>query len=104
MPVTWREQIQSPGNKNFVSIASLWEIAIKTNIGKLEIKYPLDQLIPLDFEILPVLVPHLLAYQKLPLYHRDPFDRILIAQAQTDDLTIITKDPNFPLYEVSVLD
>jgi len=104
LPIVWREYIQSRGNQKLVSIASLWEIAIKTNIGKLKIKYPLDLLIPVGFELLPVSVSHLLAYQKLPLHHRDPFDRILIAQAQTDGFTIMTKDPNFPLYDVALED
>jgi PIN domain nuclease of toxin-antitoxin system len=48
-------------------------------------------------------MPHLLAYQKLSLHHRDPFDRILIAQAQVEQLTLMAKDPNFPLYEVVLL-
>lgn len=104
LPVAWREQIQSRDNQKMVSIASLWEITIKTNIGKLKIKYPLNQLIPAEFQLLPISVPHLMAYQVLPLHHRDPFDRILIAQAQTDGFTIMTKDPNFPLYDVALLD
>lgn len=103
LPIAWRDLIQSVQIQKSVSIASLWEIAVKTNIGKLEIKYPLDRLIPADFQILPIKVPHLLAYQKLPLHHRDPFDRILIAQAQVEQFTLMTKDPNFPLYEVVLL-
>ncbi|MPR35825.1 type II toxin-antitoxin system VapC family toxin [Salmonirosea aquatica] len=103
LPMSWREQIQSHRNQKFVSIASLWEIAIKTNIGKLTIIYPLDQLIPAEFELLPIATSHLLAYQQLPLHHRDPFDRILIAQAQTDGFTIMTKDSNFALYDVDLL-
>lgn len=104
LPLSWREKIQSPENHKIASIATLWEIAIKTNIGKLTLKYPLDRLVPADFQVLAIEVPHLMTYKKPPLYHRDPFDRILIAQARTDGLTIMTKDPNFPLYDVALLD
>ncbi len=103
LPIPWREMIESNQNQKFFSIASLWEIAIKTNIGKLTIKYPLDRLIPADFQRLPIELPHLLAYQQLPLHHRDPFDRMLIAQAQAEQLTLMTQDPNFPLYEVALI-
>ena len=103
LPITWRELIQSTQNQKFVSIASLWEIAVKTNIGKLTIEYPLDRLIPADFQLLPIELPHLLAYQQLPLHHRDPFDRMLIAQAQSEQFTLMTNDGNVTLYEVMLL-
>ena len=90
-------------NLKMVSIASIWEIAIKTNLQKLNISYPLDKLLPIEFQILDLQVSHLIAYQNLPLYHRDPFDRILVAQAQIEDLSIITLDPNIHLYDVSLL-
>jgi PIN domain nuclease of toxin-antitoxin system len=103
LPIAWREMIQSTQNQKIVSMASLWEIAIKTNIGKLTIEYPLDRLVPADFQRLPIELPHLLAYQQLPLHHRDPFDRMLIAQAQAEQLTLMTQDPTFPLYDVTLL-
>lgn len=103
LSLPWRNLIQSTQNQKVVSIISLWEIAIKTNIGKLKIQYPLDQLIPAEFQLLPIELPHLLAYQKLPLHHRDPFDRMLIAQAQVAGLTLMTHDTNFPLYDVALL-
>ncbi len=103
LPISWRELIQSPQNQKFVSVASLWEIAVKTNIGKLTLKYPLDRLVPVDFQLLLIELPHLLAYQQLPLHHRDPFDRMLIAQAQAEQLTLMTQDGNMPLYEVILL-
>lgn len=103
LPIAWREMIQSDHNQKCVSIASLWEIAVKTNIGKLTIKYPLDRIVPTDFQLLPIELPHLLAYQQLPLHHRDPFDRMLIAQAQAERLTLMTEDSNMPLYEVTLL-
>jgi PIN domain nuclease of toxin-antitoxin system len=103
LSVTWSDLLENPEQKKFFSIASLWEIAIKTNVGKLKIQYPLDRFIPADFQILPIELSHLLAYQNLPLYHHDPFDRILIAQAQVEQLTLMTEDSNIPLYEVLLL-
>ena len=103
LPVPWRELIQSPEHEKVVSIASLWEMAVKTNIGNLTLHYPLDWFVPSDFRILPVELPHLLTYQQLPLHHRDPFDRMLIAQAQTEKLTVMTQDGNFPLYDLILL-
>jgi PIN domain nuclease of toxin-antitoxin system len=100
---SWREILQSPYSLKMVSMVSLWEIAIKTNIKKLSISYPLDKLVPLDFQILEIEMPHFLAYQELPLHHKDPFDRLLIAQAQIEDLKIMTIDPNFPLYDVELV-
>jgi len=103
LPIPWRALLESSHTQKFVSMASLWEIAVKTNIGNLTVKYPLDRLIPTDFQILSIELPHLLAYQNLPLHHRDPFDRMLIAQAQAEKLTLMSHDTNFPLYEVMLL-
>ena len=100
---SWRSMLADTRNLKMVSIASIWEIAIKTNLQKLNISYPLDKLLPIEFQILDLQVSHLIAYQNLPLYHRDPFDRILVAQAQIEDLSIITLDPNIHLYDVSLL-
>ena len=100
---SWRSILADTRNLKMVSIASIWEIAIKTNLQKLNISYPLDKLLPIEFQILDLQVSHLIAYQNLPLYHRDPFDRILVAQAQIEDLSIITLDPNIHLYDVSLL-
>lgn len=72
--LAWSKALEDPSNERYFSIASLWEIAIKTNIGKLKIKYPLDQLIPAEFQLLPISVQHLVAYQILPQYHRDRND------------------------------
>lgn len=87
----------------YVSIASLWEIAIKVNIGKLKLKHPLDdyklKLIENNIDILPLTFEHILLVSALPIIHRDPFDRIIITQAQEESLTIITHDKNFQLYK-----
>lgn len=102
LPAAWSDALEDSAYEKYFSIASLWEIALKINIGKLKIKYPLDQLIPAEYKIISISTPHLLNYQHLPLHHRDPFDRILIAQAQEESFTIMTHDKNFSLYEVSL--
>ncbi len=100
--------IQDRRNTVFVSPASLWEISIKDTLGKLTLPDPFDQLFPdrLDasqFLILPILVPHLHQHRQLPLHHHDPFDRLLIAQALAEDLTLISRDPEFSAYGVRTL-
>lgn len=88
----------------FVSIASAWELAIKQSIGKLDMPEDLqEQLDHHRFELLPVTLTHTSQVAKLPLHHRDPFDRILIAQALSDGLTIVARDRNIARYEVPVL-
>ncbi|MFZ4783765.1 MAG: type II toxin-antitoxin system VapC family toxin, partial [Armatimonadaceae bacterium] len=86
---------------------TIWEMAIKINLGKLDIKKPLSDLPGFlavnAFEWLPLTFEHSSAYLDLPLHHRDPFDRMLIAQATVEGLTIATRDPHFLDYGVSVL-
>lgn len=91
-----------------ISIASLWEIAIKTSIGKLELFSPFDQLIPSqleknDINILPIDLNHLSAIINLEFHHRDPFDRLIIAQGITEQLPVITSDAIFSTYPVNVI-
>lgn len=93
--------ILHPTEKKYLSIVSLWEIAIKVNIGKLKITKPLDILVPEGIVLLDLHSSH--TVQSLPLHHRDPFDRMLIAQAQVEGLTIMTDDANFPLYDAQIL-
>ena len=95
---------EDPGSALFVSIASLWECAIKSTIGKLVVPADFYRSIAEDYEILGIEVAHIEAYASLPLHHRDPFDRLLVAQAQLADLTVITRDRHIPLYAVSVQD
>ena len=90
-----------------VSVASLWEIAIKLSTGKLSITLGFDGLI-VDLTnnaiaILPLEVPHLRHILTLPPHHRDPFDRVIIAQALCEGVTLVTRDPLFLPYGVSVL-
>lgn len=88
----------------FVSIASLLEISIKLNLGKLSV--PADFFVGLSdggYELMPILLKHLEVYRELPLHHRDPFDRMLVAQAMHEQLTIITHDDSFDAYCVPIL-
>ena len=97
------EVINEPTNIVYVSIASLWEIAIKAGLGKLKIPDSFFRDIPtLGFELLSIGLDHLEAYRSLALLHRDPFDRILIAQAQVEKLTLITHDDEILQYNVDI--
>jgi len=102
IPPKSRKIISDPSNRCFISLASLWEIAIKIKIGKLDISGDLSelthQLWENKIEILPVVFEHILETMDLEDNHRDPFDRIIIAQAKFEKFTIITKDENFYNY------
>jgi PIN domain nuclease of toxin-antitoxin system len=100
--------ITSPDTIKYISIASLWEIAIKLNIGKLELDMPYsalrDQIEINGFEILPIVFKHTVALSALQQHHGDPFDRIIISQAIFEKITVISKDKNFAKYiELKVL-
>ena len=95
--------IANPQHRKFVSIVSLWEIAIKTSTGKLTAVSPLDKLVPAGIGILSVQLSHLLRLQTLPYHHRDPFDRLLIAQALTENLALLSVDKQFAAYGVALL-
>lgn len=94
-------------SERFVSIATFWEIGIKVSLGKLKILGPLDDMashiIENGFDILSIGLADTLTISKLPLHHRDPFDRMIIAQALSHNMTIITKDESFKEYGVDVL-
>jgi PIN domain nuclease of toxin-antitoxin system len=96
-----RAAIEDGRNEVLVSAASAWEIAIKRALGRL--KAPDDLTSAMEaavFAALPITIPHALAAGALPPHHRDPFDRMLIAQARLEDLTIVTRDPRFARYGV----
>jgi PIN domain nuclease of toxin-antitoxin system len=106
LSATARKLIEEDEAINFVSIASLWEIAIKISIGKLELTTPFNQIektLALNgFELLPITMEDTLVISSLLFHHRDPFDRILIAQAITNKMTILTKDHHFHSYSAKV--
>lgn len=95
--------IADPDNLVFVSAATVWEIGIKVSIGKLRVPAGLADAIAEDFSPLPIGVDHAWAAGALPLHHRDPFDRMLVAQASVDQLTIVTRDRHIPRYDVATL-
>jgi PIN domain nuclease of toxin-antitoxin system len=100
-----RELVEDPGNDVLVSMVSLWEIAVKTRIGKLQadIKEITDAVQQEGFKLLGIGMPHLLALAGLPMHHRDPFDHLLIAQAITEDATFISEDRNTARYAVRMV-
>ena len=89
------------------SIVSLWEMAIKVSIGKLNIQSTLlefrQKMSAFDIELLPLTFEHTLAVSMLPFHHTDPFDRLLIAQCQVEELILISKDVQFQSYNVEML-
>jgi len=107
LPKLRRQIIAIPQNDIFVSIASLWEIAIKISIGKLTLAKPLADIIKQitieNIEILSIVPEHTLQVSALPFHHRDPFDRIIIAQSQVENLPIMTDDGEFGNYGVKIL-
>lgn len=87
-----------------VSAASLWEIAIKARLGKLDAPDDLPRRVEqLGFDLLAITAEHAWQVRQLPLHHRDPFDRLLIAQAQVERLPIVTADPSFSAYDVKTV-
>jgi PIN domain nuclease of toxin-antitoxin system len=89
-----------------VSIASFWEIAIKAGVGKLEVPNPMDAQAQLDrdnFGLLPIELAHIDAVRGLPWKHRDPFDRMLVAQALVEGMTVLTDDPGLAAYGVPTI-
>ena len=93
--------------KIHVSIASFWEIAIKSSIGKLVIKSSISKIAETcekeQFEILSIKPLHLDNIRQLPRIHGDPFDRLIISQAMTENLVIITKDETIPQYDIKTI-
>ncbi len=92
--------------QKLLSTASIWEMAIKTSLGKLNLEEPFATLIPQQIsvngiEVLSIQFPHLMSVAQLPFHHRDPFDRLLIAQAKMEGLTVIGNDSAWDAYEVA---
>jgi len=103
-----REIISNGNNELLLSAASGWEIAIKVRLGRLQLPYEPERFIPEQLVInaiqsLPIKISHALHTYSLPIYHRDPFDRIIIAQAQLEGLPILTSDPQIAKYKVEII-
>lgn len=95
-------------NSLFLSIASIWEIQIKIQIGKFNFKDSLADVIAKQqksngLQILPITLSHILELDNLPFHHKDPFDRLLIAQANVENMTLVGSDPKFAAYSVNLL-
>jgi PIN domain nuclease of toxin-antitoxin system len=103
-----RSILEDPTNTVFVSVISAWEISIKFSRGRLDIpdrpeSYVPDMLREFGYQVMPVMLPHTLQIASMAELHRDPFDRMLIAQAQVEGLPIVTSDANIARYDVQVI-
>lgn len=107
LPRSSKKLIENSDNYCFVSIATLWEMGIKHSLGKLKLKAELKRIFELFFEsgliLLPITPDHILTNALLPFYHRDPFDRLIIAQAKREGYSIISKDREFNNYNINVI-
>jgi len=105
LPLAIKEIIGNPENQIAISSISLWEIAIKMNIGKLTLNLMFDELVDIlrngDFNFMQVEDVYLSGLSKLPLLHKDPFDRLLISTAIAEKMILITIDKNIQKYDVS---
>jgi PIN domain nuclease of toxin-antitoxin system len=104
LSVKARQIIEDEANIKYISIASLWEISIKLSLGKLALMSSFDnflnELLKTEIQILPISFLHVLRVSQLEFFHKDPFDRLIISQGLEEKLTIVGKDPNFPLYNI----
>jgi PIN domain nuclease of toxin-antitoxin system len=104
LPTAAQDAIASPDAEVIVSAATIWEIAIKKAAGRLEAPDDLLEVLDTnDFETLPITPAHALSTGGLPPHHSDPFDRMLIAQARAETLTLVSVDSRFPQYGVELL-
>ncbi len=97
--------LQDPANEKFLSLASPWEVGIKVSTGKLVLSRPLEayfeeQMRLNSVKMLPITLAHIARVSTLPFHHRDPFDRMLIAQSLTENIPIISADAAFDAYSV----
>ena len=103
-----RALCEDPNNSLVLSLASVWEMQIKEQLGKLTMRLPLATLIAQQqsvngLEILPIQLDHILALSNLPHHHKDPFDRLLIAQSNLEQIPLLTADAIFSMYSVQLL-
>jgi PIN domain nuclease of toxin-antitoxin system len=103
-----RDVMRNPANELFLSVASAWEIAIKVNLGRLRLPDRPDRFIPGQLmknaiEPLPVEMSHALYVSRLPAIHRDPFDRIIIAQSILEKMPVVTRDTDIAKYKIKTV-
>lgn len=102
-----RDLIENTDNQCFISMVSIWEMSIKSSLGKLDIPLPINNLyqnhiIANEFDILPIQLKYLQTFHDLPFYHNDPFDRMIIAQSMVENTPIIGCDKVFKDYDVNL--
>ncbi|WP_201324474.1 type II toxin-antitoxin system VapC family toxin [Pseudanabaena sp. lw0831] len=100
--------LQDPNHEVILSVVSLWEMQIKIQLGKLTLRDDLELMLKIQQErnnisLISVTLSHILELRTLPLHHKDPFDRILIAQSKVENATLISRDSVFKSYECSVI-
>ena len=100
--------LEDEANELLLSVASIWEMQIKIQLGKLKLSLPLKELVKNqqetnDLTVSPVALTHVLALDALPFHHKDPFDRLLIAQSISEGLTVVTAESQFSVYSVKLL-
>jgi len=99
--------LEDPDNTIWLSLVSIWEVQIKTQLGKLTLHQPIDMLVQQQqqngIQLLPIKLNHILSIQPLPYHHKDPFDRLLIAQTIAENLTCVSADLVFNQYNISIL-
>lgn len=99
--------LEDPDNTTWLSLVSIWEVQIKMQMGKLTLSNPLEILVQQQQEngiqLLPIKLSHILALQPLPYHHKDPFDRLLIAQSIAENLTCVSADSVFKKYNIPIL-
>jgi PIN domain nuclease of toxin-antitoxin system len=105
LSVSARKAIEDPANTKYLSAASAWEIAIKTSLGKLKLLEPFDVLVPREianngFNYLPIELSHVALITSLPFHHRDPFDRMIVAQAMAERMLLVSSDGMLEQYGV----
>lgn len=108
LSVKTKALLESPDSERWLSIVSLWEIAIKTSLGKLSLAKPFEQFIPEQlarngFQVLGLTVEHAAKVAALPLHHRDPFDRMLVAQCLVENLPLLSSDEPLDAYGIQRL-
>lgn len=104
LPASVRDKIIDINQPCYISIASLWEITIKKQLGKLTLNIPLEELFEYlernQIEVVQITYDHLFALSNLPNYHGDPFDRLIISQSISEKFTLITRDKELKKYKV----
>lgn len=102
-----RKALEHAGSELYISAASIWEMAIKSSLKRLTLRGPINRYIAEKIEegyrVLPVEWEHAAAVEDLPFHHRDPFDRIIIAQALTEEMTLVSRDKVFRRYGVQLV-